>query len=104
MISGTTSQEIDGVINKLPGDLSYGFQPNVNIPMYKGTDEIVDLSTTEYAEGNSNKNCDDRTPAEEAAYQAAYKTALAAAKGGASASEAKAAAMSAVYGTGQGNQ
>ena len=108
LISGTTSEEINSIMKNQGGDSSFGFQENISIGKYKGTDEIVDLSISEYAQGytsqSSDQDCEDRSPQEEAAYQAAYKTALAAANGGASASEAKQAAMSAVYGTGQGNQ
>ena len=92
LISGTTTEEINKIINKQPGDAAFGSEENVNIPKYKGTDEIVDLSTSEYADGyasQSSQDCEERTPQEDAAFQAAYKTALAAAKGGASASEAK---------------
>ena len=86
---------------KQGGDASFGLRENVDIPKYKGTDEIVDLSTQEYAtSAATSSDCEDRSPQEEAAYQAAYKTALAAAKGGASAEQAKQAALSAVYGTG----
>lgn len=89
-----------------PGDSTFGFKNNVDIPTYKGTDEIVDLSSTEYADGmsaSSSQDCEERTPQEQAAFDAAYKTALATAKGGGSSSAVRAAAKSAIYGTGQGN-
>ena len=33
----------------MPGDASLGLKNNVDIPKYKGTDEILDFSTSEYA-------------------------------------------------------
>lgn len=96
---------INKILDRQQGDDSFGVSENVDIPGYKGTDEIKDFSSTFYAnKPSSSEDCEDSSPQEKNAFEAAYKTAYAAARGGASEEEAKAAAFSAVYGTGQGNQ
>ena len=105
LLTGTSSSDINKIIDSQAGDDSLGVKENVSIPKYKGTDEIEDFSTSFYANKpkSSDDDCEETGPKENAAFKAAYKTAYAAARGGASEDEAKEAAYSAVYGTGQSN-
>lgn len=44
LLTGTSSNEIDKVIDGMAGDENVGWKENVNIKKYKGTDEIKDFS------------------------------------------------------------
>ena len=63
MLTGTPSSMINNILDKQGGDDSFGVQENVDIPSYKGTDEIKDFSSTFYAnKPSSSGDCEETSP------------------------------------------